>query len=91
MTTRLEIVTPERLVYADDVDAVVASRRSRAPLLLLVDGDDPRMPETVVRRVYDAHSGPKRLWVAAGASHAGASYVPGYWETVLGFLEENGL
>lgn len=76
---------------ADDVDAVEAARHFRAPLLLMVDGDDPRMPEAVVRRVYDAHRGPKRLWVAPGAPHAGAPSASGYWETVLRFLDENGL
>jgi pimeloyl-ACP methyl ester carboxylesterase len=76
---------------ADEVDAVAAARRLRAPLLLIVDGDDPRMPEGVVRRVLDAHPGPKRVWVAPGAPHAGAPNTSGYWQTVLGFLEENGL
>jgi len=76
---------------ADDVDAVAAARRFRGPLLLIVDGADPRMPEAVVRRVYDAHAGGKRLWVAEGAPHAGAPNAPGYWETVLRFLDENGL
>jgi hypothetical protein len=76
---------------ADEVDTVAAARCFRAPLLLVVDGDDPRMPEAVVRRVYDAHPGPKRLWVAPGAPHAGAPNASGYWETVLRFLDENGL
>jgi hypothetical protein len=76
---------------ADEVSAVAAARRVRGALLLIVDGDDPRMPEPVVRRVYDAHPGPKRLWTAPGAPHAGAAITPGYWETVLGFLEANGL
>jgi hypothetical protein len=49
------------------------------------------MPEEIVRRVFDAHPGPKRLWVAEGAPHSGGSRARGYWETVLGFLEEQGL
>jgi pimeloyl-ACP methyl ester carboxylesterase len=76
---------------ADDVDAVAAARRMRAALLLIVDGADPRMPETIVRRVYDAHPGPKRLWVAEGAPHSGARVVSGYRKTVLQFLEDLGL
>jgi pimeloyl-ACP methyl ester carboxylesterase len=76
---------------ADEVDAVAAAREISAPLLLIVDGEDERMPEEVVRRVYDAHPGPKRLWVAEGAPHSAASRARGYWETVLGFLEEQGL
>jgi len=76
---------------ADAVDAVAAARRMKASLLAIVDGDDPRMPEPVVRRVYDAHPGPKRLWIAAGADHAGAPLRPDYWPTVLGFLDETRL
>lgn len=73
---------------ADDVDAVAAARSVSAPLLAIVDGADPRMPEAIVRRVYDAHRGPKRLWIAPGALHAGASSAPGYWPAVLGFLDD---
>ncbi len=72
---------------ADEVDAVAAARRVKAPLLAIVDGNDPRMPEAVVRRVYDAHPGPKKLWIAAGVDHAGAPLRPDYWATVLGFLD----
>ena len=43
---------------ADDVDAVAAARRIQAPLFAIVDGLDPRMPEAVVRRIYDAHADP---------------------------------
>jgi len=43
-----------------------------------------------VRRVFDAHPGPKRLWIAPGAPHAGASGSPGYWPVVLGFVDDNG-
>ena len=75
----------------DEVDAVAAARRLRAPLLAIVDGADDRMPEAVVRRIFDAHPGPKRLWIAPGAGHVGASFSPGYWPVVLGFLEENGV
>lgn len=75
----------------DDVDLVKAAARLRAPLLTIVDGDDPRMPEAVVRRVYAAHPGPARLWVAKGAPHVGAVLRADYWPQVTGFLEESGL
>jgi len=76
---------------ADDADVVAAARRLRAPLLAIVDGADPRMPEPVVRRIVAAHAGPAELWVAAGAPHVGAELRPDYWPTVLGFLERHGL
>jgi pimeloyl-ACP methyl ester carboxylesterase len=75
----------------DEVDAVAAARRVRAPLLAIVDGADNRMPEAVVRRILDAHPGPKRLWVAPGAGHVGASLTAGYWPVVLEFLKESGV
>lgn len=76
---------------ASEVSAVEAARHTRAALLVIQDADDPRMPEPVVRRVFDAHPGPKRYWTAPGAGHAGAPSAPGYWQTVLGFLDANGL
>ena len=76
---------------ADDVDLVSAAGRLHAPLFTIVDGADPRMPEAVVRRVYDAHPGPKALWIAPGADHVGAILHPDYWPRVTGFLEANGL
>jgi pimeloyl-ACP methyl ester carboxylesterase len=76
---------------ADEVDSVAAARRIRAPLLAIVDGADPRMTEAIVRRVFDAHPGPKKLWVAPGAEHTGATFSQGYWPTVLDFLDESGV
>jgi pimeloyl-ACP methyl ester carboxylesterase len=76
---------------ADDVDAVAAARAIRAPLLAIVDGADDRMPEAVVRRIFDAHRGPRRLWVVPEAGHVGASMHPDYWPVLMGFLEANGL
>ena len=75
---------------ADDVDAVAASAGFAAPLLAIVDGADPRMPEDVVTRIVNAHPGPRRLWVAPGAEHVGAVLHPDYWRVVLGFLEGAG-
>ncbi len=76
---------------ASDVSAVDAARRTHAALLVILDEKDPRMPEPVVRRVFDAHPGPKRFWTARGAGHAQAPSAPGYWHAVLGFLDANGL
>jgi hypothetical protein len=76
---------------ADEVNVVESARRAHGAALFIVDGADERMPEAVVRRVHDAHPGPKRLWTAPGAPHTGAANALGYWEAVLGFLEANGL
>jgi pimeloyl-ACP methyl ester carboxylesterase len=74
---------------ADDIDAVKAARRIEAPLLAIVDGADPRMTVDIVKRVVDAHPGPKRLWVAPGVDHVGAIDHPDYRKVVLGFLALN--
>jgi uncharacterized protein len=76
---------------ADDVDLVAAAARTHAALLAIADGDDDRMPPEVVRRVYDAHPGPKQFWIAPGAGHVGASGLGEYWGVVIGFLEKQGL
>jgi uncharacterized protein len=75
---------------ADAVDAVAAARRMRAPLLAIADGADPRMPESVVRLVYDAHPGPKQLWIAPGMPHVSARLLPDYWPRVTAFMERYG-
>ncbi|MGE5125269.1 MAG: alpha/beta hydrolase, partial [Betaproteobacteria bacterium] len=67
---------------ADAIDCVAAARRTRAPLLAIVDGADERMPEAVVRRVVEAHAGVHRLWVAPGAAHVEAILDPG-WQPVV--------
>jgi pimeloyl-ACP methyl ester carboxylesterase len=76
---------------ADEVDVTASAARVRGALLAIADGGDDRMPPEVVRRVFDAHHGPKRFWVAPGAPHVGAGLDPGYWPQVEGFLRENGL
>jgi len=77
--------------HASEVNTVDAARRIHAPLLLIADGEDNRMPEAVVRRILDAHPGPKRFWLAPAAGHCGAMLLPEYWPRVLGFLDENHL
>ncbi len=76
---------------ADEVDAVATARRVRAPLLAIADGDDGYMPEDVVRRVYDAHPGPKELWIAPGMPHVSARLDADYWPRVTRFLRAQGL
>jgi hypothetical protein len=76
---------------ADEIDTVAAAKRIDAPLLAIVDGLDQRMPEAVVRRVVEAHSGPSRVWVADGVDHVGAFFHPDWEETVLSFLDEHAI
>ena len=76
---------------ADAIDAVAAASRMQAPLLAIVDGDDRRMPEPVVRRIVDAHPGVNGLWIASGVDHVGAIYHPDWKTVVLGFLDEHRL
>lgn len=76
---------------ADDVDAVKAAGAFRGTLLAIADGGDDRMPPEVVRRVFDAHRGPKAFWIAPQAPQAGASLDPGYFPRIEAFLGEQGL
>jgi pimeloyl-ACP methyl ester carboxylesterase len=75
---------------ADEIDGIAAARAIQAPLLAIVDGADPRMPEPVVRRVLDAHPGPKQIWVVPGADHVGAVLHPEYYGRLLAFLDASG-
>lgn len=69
--------------------SVSAASRIQAPFLAIVNGDDPRMPEPVVRRIVDAHAGIHRLWVASGVDHVGAIYHRDWRNVVLGFLDDH--
>jgi len=75
---------------ADAIDTLAAASRIQAPLLAIVDGDDKRMPEPVVRRIVDAHPGSHRLWIAVGVDHVGAIYHPDWKAVVLAFLDDHG-
>ncbi|MGH9323613.1 MAG: alpha/beta hydrolase [Vicinamibacteria bacterium] len=72
---------------ADAIDTVHAAERVEAPILAIVDGLDERMPESVVRRILDAHRGPHRLWIAAGVDHVGAIEHQDWGKEILQFLE----
>jgi pimeloyl-ACP methyl ester carboxylesterase len=74
---------------ADSIDAVAAAAQIEAPLLAIVDGEDARMPESVVRRVVEAHRGSHKLWVAPGVEHVGAIFLPEWESVVFGFLNEH--
>ena len=76
---------------ADAIDTVAVAPHIDAPILGIVDGDDLRMPESVVRRITERHSGPSQIWVAEGVKHVGAIMHPQWEETVLGFLDEQGI
>ncbi len=76
---------------ADRADPTAAAARFSAPLMAIADGEDPRMPEAVVRRVFDAHGGRGRLWIAPGVGHVGAVLRPEYPAQIQAFLDENGL
>jgi len=76
---------------ADEVDAVAAARRIRAPLLAIVDGDDERMSESIVSRIVDVHAGPSKLWIADGVNHVGAILHPDWEGVVLAFLDDYGI
>jgi pimeloyl-ACP methyl ester carboxylesterase len=76
---------------ADAIDAVAAAAAVRAPLFVIADGADPRMPPEVVTRVHEAHPGPGELWVVPAADHIQAVAHPDYWPRVLSFLERHGV
>jgi alpha-beta hydrolase superfamily lysophospholipase len=74
---------------ADDVDAVRAAARLKAPLLVLAAEHDVRMPLSIVRTVFDAAPEPKTWWMIPGADHETRKFTPDFREAVGRFL--NGL
>lgn len=60
------------------------------PLLVIGGEADRYTPPSETRSLYDAAPGPKRLWLAPGASHEAVTALdtPAYRRTLLAFLRE---
>lgn len=64
------------------------TRLGTRPLLLIHGGDDQAVPPDNSRRLFEAASGPKELWIVPGAAHVASTIVAGdeYYERVGAFL-----
>ncbi|MDD2676055.1 MAG: alpha/beta hydrolase [Methylacidiphilaceae bacterium] len=69
------------------VDCVEAVEKIHVPILILAAEEDRRMPVSVVRKIYDAASEPKRWWVIPHASHEERTFAPDFCRVVGDFLE----
>lgn len=74
----------------DEVSPEKAVAQRAFPALLICGTADHRIPCRHARRIYSAARGPKEIWVAKGAGHAGTlGHAPEEYERrVIAFFEE---
>ncbi|MDB5709523.1 MAG: alpha/beta fold hydrolase [Sphingomonas bacterium] len=77
-------------VWPDALAPIRAARRLSCPVLVIGGTEDRYTPPAETRALYDAVSGPKRLWWVVGADHAATSSdeSPAYRDTLLMFLRQ---
>lgn len=83
---------PVRFLLRDRYDNVEALKSYRGPMAMLLAGQDEIIPAEIGQRLFDAHAGPKRLWVQETATHNTLDYGTdtGWWEEVTEFLIRHG-
>jgi pimeloyl-ACP methyl ester carboxylesterase len=65
-------------------------RKYHGPVAMLVAGQDQVIPEKFGRRLYDAYSGPKRIWEFPQGNHGTVMMQPPeVWKEILEFLQSN--
>ena len=70
----------------EEVDAVRAASRIRAPMLVLAGEKDVRMNPAVVRTVYEAAGGAKEFWIIPGEGHENRTFQDSFQEKIRAFL-----
>jgi alpha-beta hydrolase superfamily lysophospholipase len=77
-------------VWPDALAPIRAVHRLRCPMLVIGGTEDRYTPPAETRALYDAVSGPKRLWWSVGADHAATSHdeSPAYRAALLAFLHQ---
>ena len=78
---------PVQILMADRFDSMTGLKNFSAPAAFLVAEQDEVTPAEGGRALYEGYSGPKRLWLIAGAQHndAAALLDKGQWRNVLSF------
>jgi pimeloyl-ACP methyl ester carboxylesterase len=74
-------------INPDEIDTIAAIRKVKCPVLILAAESDTRMPQSVVRPIFDAAPEPKQYWVIPHTEHETRSFEPDYRATVGKFLE----
>ncbi len=70
----------------DEVDALAAAGRVRAPVLVLAAERDERMPVEMVRTIHDAVSGRRQWYLMPGSNHEFRAFDGEFCRVVADFL-----
>jgi hypothetical protein len=83
---------PVGLLMRERYDNLEPLKGYRGPVAFLIAGADEIIPPSLGRKLYEAYSGPKRLWVQEGRGHNTLDYDPGasWWKEAADFLQNSG-
>jgi pimeloyl-ACP methyl ester carboxylesterase len=84
------IIIPVGLLLRDRFPSKDYLRTYHGPVAMLVGGRDNVIPEKFGRRLFDAYSGPKRLWEFPEGNHGTVMMQPAeVWRQIIDFWESN--
>lgn len=83
---------PVGMLLQERYDNLVPLEGYGGPVAFLIAGADEIIPASLGRQLYEAYSGPKRIWVQEGRGHNTLDYHPraNWWKEVVGFLHNPG-
>jgi pimeloyl-ACP methyl ester carboxylesterase len=84
------VILPVALLLRDRFPSEDYLRTYHGPVAMLVGGRDNVIPEKFGRRLYQAYSGPKRLWEFPEGNHGTVMMQPPeVWRQIIEFWESN--
>ncbi|MBM9604909.1 alpha/beta hydrolase [Desulfopila inferna] len=82
-------ILPIETLLRERYDNLTALKDYSGPVAVLIAGADEIIPVSLGRRLYDAYSGPKAIWIQEGRGHNSLNYDPeaSWWKEVINFLQ----
>jgi pimeloyl-ACP methyl ester carboxylesterase len=77
---------PVPLLVRHRFDSAARLRKYHGPVAFILAGDDQTVPPALGRKLFDAYSGPKQLWVAPHAGHNDTDRLLADWSAIIDWL-----
>ncbi|MEE4242433.1 MAG: alpha/beta hydrolase [Desulfopila sp.] len=85
-------IFPVALLLRERYDNLQSLAGYNGPVAFLIAGSDEIIPPSLGRALYEAYSGPKRIWVQEGRGHNTLNFAPDstWWREVIEFWQRSG-
>ena len=87
ITLAMPMIEERAKFNVDEVDALKAAARIRAPMLVMAAERDHRMEPSMVRRIYEKAAGPKEFWIIPGEGHEARNFGDDFRNHIRAFLQ----